>query len=143
MTVERTFSIIKPDVVARNLIGDIYHRFENAGLKIIAIKMVHLSRPEARGFYAHLRAKPFFEDIIDFMVSGPVVVQVLEGEDAVRRHREVIGETDPKKARAGSIRADYAVSIDQNAVHGSDCLEAAEREISYFFSEEEICLRTR
>jgi len=95
MTVERTFSIIKPDVVARNLIGDIYHRFENAGLKIIAIKMVHLSRPEARGFYAHLRAKPFFEDIIDFMVSGPVVVQVLEGEDAVRRHREVIGETDP------------------------------------------------
>lgn len=143
MAIERTFSIIKPDVVARNLIGDIYHRFENAGLRVIAAKMVHLTREEAAGFYAHLRHKPFFNELLDFMMSGPIMVQVLEGENAVKRHREVIGETDPRLARAGSIRADYAVSIDQNAVHGSDCLDAAEREISYFFSEEEVCPRTR
>ncbi|MGN1392686.1 MAG: nucleoside-diphosphate kinase [Succinivibrionaceae bacterium] len=143
MAIERTFSIIKPDVVARNLIGDIYHRFENAGLRVVAAKMVHLNRAEAAGFYAHLRHKPFFEELLDFMMSGPIMVQVLEGENAVKRHREVIGETDPKLARAGSIRADYAVSIDQNAVHGSDCLDAAAREIAYFFSEEELCPRTR
>lgn len=143
MAIERTFSIIKPDVVARNLIGDIYHRFENAGLKVIAAKMVHLKYEEAAGFYAHLKDKVFFEALMDFMMSGPIMVQVLEGEDAVRRHREVIGETDPRKARAGSIRADYATSIDQNAVHGSDCLEAAAREIAYFFPTEELCPRTR
>lgn len=143
MSIERTFSIIKPDVVARDLIGDIYHRFENAGLRIIAAKMVHLNHAEAAGFYAHLRHKAFFEALMDFMMSGPIMVQVLEGEDAVRRHREVIGETDPRQARAGSIRADYATSIDQNAVHGSDCVEAAAREIAYFFAEEEICPRTR
>ena len=131
MAIERTFSIIKPDVVARNLIGDIYHRFENAGLRIVAAKMVHLNREEASGFYCHLRNKPFFEELLGFMMSGPVMVQVLEGEDAIKRHREIIGDTDPRKARAGSIRADYAVSIDQNAVHGSDCLEAAEKEIAY------------
>ncbi len=143
MAIERTFSIIKPDVVARNLIGDIYHRFENAGLRVIAAKMVHLNHEEAAGFYAHLREKPFFEALMDFMLSGPIMVQVLEGEDAVRRHREVIGDTDPRHARAGTVRADYATSIDQNAVHGSDCIEAAEREISYFFTEDEICPRTR
>ena len=143
MALERTFSIIKPDVVARNLIGDIYHRFENAGLRIVAAKMVHLNREEASGFYCHLRSKPFFEELLEFMMSGPVMVQVLEGEDAIKRHREVIGDTDPKKARAGSIRADYATSIDQNAVHGSDCLEAAEKEIAYFFTDEELCPRTR
>ena len=143
MAMERSFSIIKPDVVARNLIGDIYHRFENAGLRIVAAKMVHLTHDEAAGFYAHLRDKPFFEALMDFMMSGPIMVQVLEGEDAVKRHREIIGETDPRNARAGSIRSDYAVSIDQNAVHGSDCLDAAEREISYFFTEEELCPRTR
>ena len=116
MAIERTFSIIKPDVVARNLIGDIYHRFENAGLRIVAAKMVHLTHDEAAGFYAHLRDKPFFEALMDFMMSGPIMVQVLEGEDAVKRHREIIGETDPRNARAGSIRSDHAVSIAQNAV---------------------------
>ncbi|MDD6177829.1 MAG: nucleoside-diphosphate kinase [Succinivibrionaceae bacterium] len=143
MAIERTFSIIKPDVVARNLIGDIYHRYENAGLRIVAAKMVHLNYQEAAGFYAHLKNKIFFEALMDFMLSGPIMVQVLEGEDAVRRHREIIGDTDPTKARAGSIRSDYATSIDQNAVHGSDCVEAAAREIAYFFTEEEICERTR
>ena len=140
---ERTFSIIKPDAVGRNLIGDIYHRFENAGLCIIAAKMLHLSREQAEGFYAEHKGKPFFDPLIKFMTSGPIMVQVLEGDDAVRRHREIIGSTDPKKAQAGTIRADYASSVQQNAVHGSDSITSAEREIAYFFPDEEICPRTR
>jgi len=143
MTIERTFSIIKPDAVGRNLIGEIYHRFENAGLRIIAAKMVHLSREEAEGFYAEHQGKPFFESLVRFMTSGPIMVQVLEGEDAIRRHRELIGSTDPRKAQAGTVRADYAISMDQNAVHGADCQASAEREIAYFFTPEQICPRTR
>lgn len=140
---ERTFSIIKPDAVGRNLVGDIYHRFENAGLCIIAAKMLHLSREQAEGFYAEHKGKPFYDPLIKFMTSGPIMVQVLEGDDAVRRHRELIGSTDPKKAQAGTIRADYANSVQQNAVHGSDSVESAEREIAYFFTDSEICPRTR
>lgn len=143
MTIERTFSIIKPDAVGRNLVGDIYHRFENAGLQIIAAKMLHLSREQAEGFYAEHQGKPFYDALIKFMTSGPIMVQVLEGEDAIRRHREVIGATDPLKAQAGTIRADYASSVQQNAVHGSDCTASADREIAYFFTNEEICPRTR
>ncbi len=140
---ERTFSIIKPDAVGRNLIGDIYHRFENAGLCIIAAKMLHLSREQAEGFYAEHKGKPFYDPLIKFMTSGPIMVQVLEGDDAVRRHREIIGSTDPKKVQAGTIRADYASSVQQNAVHGSDSVESAEREIAYFFTDSEVCPRTR
>ncbi len=143
MVTERTFSIIKPDAVGRNLIGDIFHRFENAGLRIIAAKMLHLTREQAEGFYAEHKGKPFFDPLIKFMTSGPIMVQVLEGDDAIRRHREVIGATDPKKAQAGTIRADYATSVDQNAVHGSDCVASSDREIAYFFSSDEICPRTR
>jgi nucleoside-diphosphate kinase len=143
MVTERTFSIIKPDAVGRNLIGDIFHRFENAGLRIIAAKMLHLTREQAEGFYAEHQGKPFFDPLIKFMTSGPIMVQVLEGDDAIRRHREVIGATDPKKAQAGTIRADYATSVDQNAVHGSDCVASSDREIAYFFSSDEICPRTR
>ena len=139
MVTERTFSIIKPDAVGRNLIGDIFHRFENAGLRIIAAKMLHLTREQAEGFYAEHQGKPFFDPLIKFMTSGPIMVQVLEGDDAIRRHREVIGATDPKKAQAGTIRADYATSVDQNAVHGSDSVPSSEREIAYFFSADEIC----
>ncbi len=143
MAIERTFSIIKPDAVGRNLIGDIYHRFENAGLCILAAKMLHLTREQAEGFYAEHQGKPFFDPLIKFMTSGPIMVQVLEGEEAIRRHREVIGATDPKKAQAGTIRADYAASVQQNAVHGSDSIPSSEREIAYFFTEGEICPRTR
>ena len=143
MVTERTFSIIKPDAVGRNLIGDIFHRFENAGLRIIAAQMLHLTREQAEGFYAEHKGKPFFDPLIKFMTSGPIMVQVLEGDDAIRRHREVIGATDPKKAQAGTIRADYATSVDQNAVHGSDSVASSEREIAYFFSADEICPRTR
>ena len=143
MVTERTFSIIKPDAVGRNLIGDIFHRFENAGLRIIAAKMLHLTREQAEGFYAEHKGKPFFDPLIKFMTSGPIMVQVLEGDDAIRRHREVIGATDPKKAQAGTIRADYATSVDQNAVHGSDSVASSERESAYFFSADEICPRTR
>lgn len=143
MALERTFSIIKPDAVGRNLIGDIYHRFEMAGLRIIAAKMLHLSKEQAEGFYAEHKGKPFYEPLLKFMTSGPVMVQVLEGEDAIRRHREVIGNTDPQKAQAGTIRADYATSVTQNAVHGSDSVPSSEREIAYFFADEEICPRTR
>ena len=143
MVTERTYSIIKPDAVGRNLIGDIFHRFENAGLRIIAAKMLHLTREQAEGFYAEHKGKPFFDPLIKFMTSGPIMVQVLEGDDAIRRHREVIGATDPKKAQAGTIRADYATSVDQNAVHGSDCVASSDREIAYFFSSDEICPRTR
>jgi nucleoside-diphosphate kinase len=133
MAVERTLSIIKPDAVAKNVIGKIYTRFESAGLKIAAAKMVHLSQAEAEGFYAVHRERPFFNDLVKFMISGPVMVQVLEGENAVLKNRELMGATDPKKADAGTIRADFAESIDANAVHGSDSLDNAAIEIAYFF----------
>ena len=133
MAVERTLSIIKPDAVAKNVIGTIYTRFESAGLKIAAAKMVHLSQAEAEGFYAVHRERPFFNDLVKFMISGPVMVQVLEGENAMLKNRELMGATDPKKADAGTIRADFAESIDANAVHGSDSLENAAIEIAYFF----------
>ena len=133
MAVERTLSIIKPDAVAKNVIGKIYTRFESNGLKIVAAKMVQLSQAEAEGFYAVHRERPFFNDLVKFMVSGPVMVQVLEGENAMLKNRELMGATDPKKADAGTIRADFAESIDANAVHGSDSLENAAIEIAYFF----------
>jgi len=133
MAVERTFSIIKPDAVAKNVIGEIYARFEKAGLRIVAARMMHLSRAEAEGFYAVHRERPFFKDLVDFMTTGPVMVQVLEGENAIATNRELMGATDPKKAAAGTIRADFAQSIDANAVHGSDGPETAAVEIAYFF----------
>jgi len=133
MAFERTLSIIKPDAVAKNVIGKIYSRFESNGLKIIAAKMVHLSQAEAEGFYAVHRARPFFKDLVSFMISGPVMIQVLEGENAVLKNRELMGATDPKKADAGTIRADFAESIEANAVHGSDSAENAVIEIPYFF----------
>jgi nucleoside-diphosphate kinase len=133
MAVERTLSIIKPDAVAKNVIGQIMARFEGAGLQIVAARMVRLSREDAEGFYAVHRARPFFKDLVDFMVSGPVVVQVLEGENAIQKNRDLMGATDPKKAAKGTIRADFAQSIDANAVHGSDGMETAGVEIAYFF----------
>ena len=133
MAIERTLSIIKPDAVAKNVIGQIYTRFENAGLKIIAARMMHLSRAEAEGFYAVHRERPFFKDLVDFMISGPVMIQVLEGENAILKNRDLMGATDPKKADKGTIRADFADSIDANAVHGSDGPDTAKVEISYFF----------
>lgn len=143
MAVERTLSIIKPDAVSRNVIGQIYSRFEQAGLRIVAARMKHLTQREAEGFYEVHRARPFFGDLVRFMTSGPVVIQVLEGENAVARHRDIMGATDPKKAAPGTIRADFAASIDENAVHGSDSLENAKVEISYFFRVTELCPRTR
>ena len=133
MAVERTISIIKPDAVAKNVIGEIYSRFEKAGLKIVAARMTHLSRAEAEGFYAVHKARPFFNDLVTFMISGPVMIQVLEGEGAILKHRDLMGATDPKKAAAGTIRADFADSIDANAVHGSDAAETAAVEIAYYF----------
>lgn len=133
MAVERTLSIIKPDAVAKNVIGEIYSRFEKSGLKIVAARMLHLSRPEAEGFYAVHKERPFFKDLVEFMISGPVMVQALEGENAVLKHRDLMGATDPKKAAPGTIRADFADSIDANAVHGSDAVETAAVEIAYFF----------
>jgi nucleoside-diphosphate kinase len=133
MAVERTLSIIKPDAVAKNVIGKIYSRFESNGLKIVAARMMHLSRQEAEGFYAVHKERPFFKDLVDFMVSGPVMVQVLEGESAIQKNRELMGATDPKKAEPGTIRADFAESIDANAVHGSDGPDTAKVEIAYFF----------
>ncbi len=133
MAVERTLSIIKPDAVAKNVIGEIYSRFEKNDLKIIAARMLHLSRQEAEGFYAVHKARPFFKDLVEFMISGPVMVQVLEGEDAILSNRHLMGATDPKKAEPGTIRADFADSIDANAVHGSDAAETAAVEIAYFF----------
>ena len=141
MAVERTLSIIKPDAVAKNVIGQIYARFEQAGLKVIAARMVHLSRRDAEGFYAVHKGRPFFNDLVEFMVSGPVMVQVLEGENAVLRNRELMGATDPKKAAAGTIRADFAQSIDANAVHGSDAAETAAVEIAYFFPSHQVYTR--
>ena len=133
MALERTLSIIKPDAVAKNVIGQIYARFEGAGLKIIAAKMVHLSKGEAEAFYAVHKARPFFNDLVSFMISGPVMIQALEGENAIARNRELMGATDPKKADKGTIRADFAASIDANAVHGSDAVDTAAVEIGYFF----------
>lgn len=133
MAVERTLSIIKPDAVAKNVIGEIYSRFEKAGLKVIAARMVHLSRADAEGFYAVHKARPFFNDLVTFMISGPVMVQVLQGEGAILKNRDLMGATDPKKAYKGTIRADFADSIDANAVHGSDAPETAAVEIAYFF----------
>ena len=133
MALERTFSIVKPDGVTRNLIGEVYRRFEQAGLRIVAAQMRHLSEREAGAFYAVHRERPFFKDLVDFMISGPVMVQVLEGENAIVKNRDLMGATDPKKAEKGTIRADFADSIDANAVHGSDAAETAKNEIAYFF----------
>ncbi|MDR2876401.1 MAG: nucleoside-diphosphate kinase [Methylobacillus sp.] len=141
MAVERTLSIIKPDAVAKNVIGKIYSRFESNGLKIVASRMMHLSQTEAEGFYAVHRERPFFKDLVKFMISGPVVVQVLEGENAVLAHRDLMGATDPKKAAPGTIRADFAESIDANAVHGSDSAENAAIEIAYFFPASQVFKR--
>lgn len=141
MAIERTISIIKPDAVAKDVIGKIYSRFESNGLRIIAAKMKHLSTKEAQDFYAVHKERPFFADLVAFMTSGPVMIQVLEGENAVAKNRELMGATNPKEAAAGTIRADFAESIDANAVHGSDSLENAAKEIAYFFSESEICAR--
>ena len=141
MALERTFSIIKPDAVAKNVIGQIYSRFENAGLKIVASKMLRLSREKAEGFYAEHRERPFFNDLVEFMTSGPVVVQALEGENAINLNRQLMGATNPKEAEAGTIRADFAATIDANAVHGSDSAAAAEREVAYFFAQDELCPR--
>jgi nucleoside-diphosphate kinase len=143
MSIERTLSIVKPDGVGRNLIGEVYRRFEQAGLKVVAARMMRLSQAEAEGFYAVHRERPFFKDLVRFMTSGPVMVQVLEGENAIAKNRAVMGATDPKKADKGSIRADLATSIDENMVHGSDAADTAAREIGYFFREIEICPRTR
>lgn len=141
MAVERTLSIIKPDAVAKNVIGKIYSRFESNGLKIVAAKMKHLSREEAEGFYAVHKERPFFAELVKFMTSGPVMVQVLEGENAVAKNRELMGATNPKEAAPGTIRADFASSIDANTVHGSDSLANAAIEVAYFFGEQEICPR--
>ena len=138
MALERTFSIVKPDGVARNLIGEVYRRFEKAGLKIVASKLTHLSKAEAEGFYAVHKARPFFNDLVTYMISGPVVLQVLEGDNAVAKNREIMGATDPKKAAPGTIRADLAESIEANTVHGSDSAENAAIEIAYFFAQTEI-----
>ncbi len=141
MAIERTLSIIKPDAVAKNVIGQIESRFENAGLNIVAMKMLHLSDEMAGGFYAEHKERPFFADLVSFMTSGPVVVQVLEGENAIAKNRELMGATNPKEADAGTIRADFAESIDANAVHGSDSATSAAREIAYFFTDAEIVSR--
>lgn len=143
MAVERTISIIKPDAVAKNVIGEIYARFEKAGLKIVAARMLHLSKAQAEGFYAVHKERPFFNDLVAFMTSGPVMVQVLEGDNAIARNREVMGATNPKEAAPGTIRADFAGSLTENAVHGSDGPDTAKTEIAYFFKPEEICPRTR
>jgi len=143
MAVERTLSIIKPDAVAKNIIGEIYRRFEQSGLKIIAARMVHLSREQAQAFYAVHKERPFYNDLVRFMTSGPVMVQVLEGENAVARHRDIMGATNPKNAAPGTIRADFADSVEENAVHGSDAPDTAKQEIAFFFEADDICRRTR
>ena len=141
MALERTFSIVKPDAVKRNLVGEIYHRIEKAGLEIIAAKMVHLTEEQASGFYAEHEGKEFFGPLNEFMTSGPIMVQVLEGENAIVRYRELMGKTNPEEAACGTIRADYAISMRYNSVHGSDSPESAAREIEFFFPESEICSR--
>jgi nucleoside-diphosphate kinase len=143
MAVERTLSILKPDAVGKNAIGDILSRFEKANLRIVAARMMHLSREKAEAFYAVHKERPFFKDLVDFMITGPVFVQVLEGENAIKVNRDVMGATNPAEADAGTIRADFAQSIDENAVHGSDAPETAANEIAFFFNEDEICARTR
>lgn len=143
MAVERTLSIIKPDAVAKNVIGEIYSRFEKGGLRVIAARMMQLTRAQAEAFYAVHKARPFYADLVEFMVSGPVMVQVLEGEDAVARNRELMGATNPAEAAAGTIRADFAETVDENAVHGSDAAQTAAEEIAFFFGTDGICPRTR
>lgn len=143
MAIERTLSIIKPDAVAGNHIGEIYARFEKAGLKIVAAKMLQLDEQKAGGFYAEHKERPFYQDLVDFMTSGPVLVSVLESENAVLAHRDIMGATNPKDAADGTIRKDFATSIDENAVHGSDSTDSAKREIAYFFNDDEICKRLR
>lgn len=143
MAIERTISIIKPDAVAKNVIGQIYARFEKAGLRIIAAKMRHLSKEQAGEFYAVHKERPFYGELIDYMTSGPIMVQVLEGENAVAKNREVMGATNPKDAAPGTIRADFATDITENAVHGSDAAETAKHEIAFFFKDNELCPRTR
>jgi nucleoside-diphosphate kinase len=143
MAVERTLSIIKPDAVAKNVLGEIYSRFEKAGLRIVAARMEHLSAQKAGEFYAVHKERPFYNDLVAFMTSGPVMVQVLEGEDAIAKHREVMGATNPADAAAGTIRADFAQTVDENAVHGSDAIETANVEIEFFFGSDGVCPRTR
>ena len=143
MPIERTFSIVKPDGVEKNLIGEVYARFEKAGLKIVAARMLHLSREQAEGFYAVHKERPFFNDLVSYMISGPVMVQVLEGENAIALNREIMGATNPAEADPGTIRADFAKSIEENVVHGSDGPDTAREEIAYFFVDSEICPRTR
>lgn len=143
MATEQTLSIIKPDAVGNNNIGAIIDRFEKAGLRIVAAKMLHLSKDQAEGFYAVHKERPFFNDLVSFMISGPVQVMVLEGEDAIKKNRDVMGATNPQEAAAGTIRADFAKTIDENAVHGSDAPETAANEIKYFFGDQEICKRVR
>ena len=143
MAVERTLSIVKPDGVAKNLIGEVYRRFEKAGLKIVAAKMMKLRQDQAEGFYAVHKARPFYANLVRYMTSGPVMVQVLEGESAIKANRDIMGATNPKQAAPGTIRADFAASIEENVVHGSDGPETAKNEIAFFFSEAELCPRTR
>ena len=141
MSIERTFSIIKPDAVAKNVIGEIVSRFEKAGLNIIASKMLRLTREQAEGFYAVHKERPFYNDLVNYMMSGPVVVQVLEGENAILKNRTLMGATNPAEADAGTIRADFATNIEQNAVHGSDAAETAKQEIAFFFTDQDLCSR--
>lgn len=143
MAIERTLSIVKPDGVAKNIIGEIYSRFEKGGLRIVAAKMLHLSKERAQQFYAVHKERPFYNDLVEFMTSGPVMVQVLEGENAIARNREIMGATNPKDAEPGTIRADFAQTVDENVVHGSDAPETAKQEIAFFFGDDEICPRTR
>ncbi len=143
MAAARTLTIVKPDAVAKNLIGEIYKRFEDAGLRVVAAKMLHLSREQAEAFYAVHRERPFFNALVEFMTTGPIMVQVLEGDNAIEQAREIMGATNPQEADPGTIRADFAQTIDENAVHGSDAPETATREIGFFFSDEELCPRTR
>ncbi|NKB75876.1 MAG: nucleoside-diphosphate kinase [Gammaproteobacteria bacterium] len=143
MAIERTFSIVKPDAVGKGYIGQIYQRFEDAGLNVVASRMLHLSKEQAQQFYAVHSERPFYKDLVDFMISGPVMVQVLEGENAILKNREVMGATNPADAAAGTIRADFATTVDENAVHGSDAPETAAEEIAFFFSDDQICPRTR
>ena len=143
VAIERTLSIVKPDGVAKNLIGEVYTRFEKAGLKVVAARMLQLSRAQAEGFYAVHRERPFFKPLVEFMISGPVMVQVLEGEGAIKKNRDIMGATDPKKADKGTIRGDFATTVDENMVHGSDAPETARQEIAYFFSDLDIAARTR
>ena len=143
MAIERTLSIIKPDAVAKNVIGEIYSRFEKGGLKIVAARMMHLSKEQAGAFYAVHKERPFYNDLVEFMTSGPVIVQCLEGEDAIAKNRELMGATNPAEAAAGTIRADFASTVDENAVHGSDAPETAAEEIKFFFGDDGVCPRTR